>query len=313
VTRGPAIAQVDRYYFIDTNADSLIDALTTSGPWLRVIIRSVTEFVDDVAAILSHRYDLGADYWTTPDKRILKGSPFNLVESVSYLLELGLLPDEPVLTEAIARIFSCQLDDGRFRTYPGGTPLPCQTSFVASVLCQAGLATNPRVEKTLAYLLGWRWDDSGWRCTSFPYGKGLETNHSNPHPTLLALDALRYQPDLTAGQALDGAVEFLLSHWDSRLPIGPCHYGIGTLFMTPEFPFRTYNLFHWVYVLSFYAHARTDSRYRAALATLQAQTVDGQIVVRRVVPKLAKLKFCAKNQPSALATRRYRELLANLD
>jgi hypothetical protein len=34
--------------------------------------------------------------------------------------------------------------------------------------------------------------------------------------------------------------------------------------------------------------------------------------VERVVPKLAKLSFCKKGQPSALATRRYHEIIANI-
>jgi hypothetical protein len=273
---------------------------------------AAAEFAADVEVILSHRHDLGADYWTTPDKRIVKGSPFSLIESVSYLLELGMDPAETVLADAIELIFSCQLDDGRFRSYPGGAPQPCRTTSAARTLCQAGLANDPRVEKTVKQLLSSSWNDAGWRCTSFPYGKGPETCHSNPHPTLMALDVLRHRPDMYADGALDATVEFLLSHWETRLPIGPCHYGIGTLFMAAEFPFRTYNLFYWVYVLSFYQAARADPRYREALAALQAQTVDGKIVVRRVVPKLAKLKFCAKNQPSAPATHRYNELLANL-
>lgn len=49
----------------------------------------------DVEAILSHRYDNGADYWTTPDKRLIKGSPFTTLNSVLFLLELGMDPSEP--------------------------------------------------------------------------------------------------------------------------------------------------------------------------------------------------------------------------
>jgi len=39
------------------------------------------QYVSDVEAILSHRYDNGADYWTTPDERLLKGSPFSAYNS----------------------------------------------------------------------------------------------------------------------------------------------------------------------------------------------------------------------------------------
>lgn len=35
------------------------------------------KYSQDMAAILSHRYDQGADLWTTPDKRIIKGAPFS--------------------------------------------------------------------------------------------------------------------------------------------------------------------------------------------------------------------------------------------
>ena len=50
------------------------------------------QYLSDFEAILSHRYDNGADYWTTPDKRLIKGSPFSTLDSVLYLLELGMEP-----------------------------------------------------------------------------------------------------------------------------------------------------------------------------------------------------------------------------
>jgi len=50
----------------------------------------LTQYLADVEAILSHRYDNGADFWTTPDKRLLKGSPFSAYNSALMLLELGM-------------------------------------------------------------------------------------------------------------------------------------------------------------------------------------------------------------------------------
>ena len=269
-------------------------------------------FASDVAAIVARRHDLGGDLWTTPDRRLLKGSPFNTLECVGYLLELGMAPDEPVLRDASELILSRWLPDGRFRLYPDSAPLPCQTAFAARILCQAGYADDQRVQVTLNHLLATRWEDSGWRCNRFPYGRGPETEHSNPHPTLQALDAFRLAGWANTSHQLDQAVDFLLAHWETRVPIGPCHYGIGTLFMQPEFPFRSYNLFYWVYVLSFYGHARTDWRFQAAYQQLADKTEDGQIVVERVVPKLANLSFCRKGQPSLLATRRWREVQTNV-
>jgi len=82
--------------------------------------------------------------------------------------------------------------------------------------------------------------------------------------------------------------------------------------MQVEYPFRNYNLFVYVYVLSFYNRAKEDKRFLEALKTLESKMIDGQIVVERVVPKLAGLSFCKKNEPSALATIRYHEILQNM-
>ncbi|HAW70901.1 MAG TPA: prenyltransferase, partial [Firmicutes bacterium] len=152
----------------------------------------------------------------------------------------------------------------------------------------------------------------GWRCKKFSFGRGPETEYSNPFPTLTALNAFRFSNYCNNEPALDKAVDFLLEHWRIRKPIGPCHYGIGTLFMQVEYPFRNYNLFVYVYVLSFYKQARADKRFLEALEALKSKTVDGQIVVERVVPKLAGLSFCKKGKTSALATKRYNEIARNL-
>ena len=269
-------------------------------------------YSSDMEAILSHRYDNGADLWTTPDRRLIKGSPFSTLESVMYLLELGMEPSDPLLQEAAALIFSAWGKDGRFRVYPNGAIYPCQTIHAADTLCHLGYAADERIMITLRHLLDTRQPDGGWRCEKYFFGRGPETDYSNPLPTLAALDAFRFTPLVNAEPALDRAVDFLLEHWVIRKPIGPCHYGIGTLFMQVEYPMRGYNLFMYVYVLSFYSRARKDDRFLEALHALQSRLKDGQIVVERVVPKLAGLSFCKKGEVSEMATERYREILKNI-
>jgi hypothetical protein len=271
-----------------------------------------SKYQTDVDTILSHRYDGGADYWTTPDKRLLKGSPFSACNSALLLLELGMEPSEPILKEVSELFFGVWKEDGRFRLYPQGAVLPCHTAIAAHLLCRMGYQSDSRVQKTLQHLLDIEFDDGGWRCNKFSFGRGPETEYSNPGPTLTALNAFRFTDYLNHEPALDKAVNFLLEHWVIRKPIGPCHYGIGTLFMQVEYPFGSYNLFQYVYVLSFYDRAKKDGRFLEALSALQTKLVNGQIVVERVVPKLATLEFCKKGEPSELATLRYEEILANL-
>jgi hypothetical protein len=270
------------------------------------------QYALDVESILSHKYDNGADLWTTPDKRLIKGAPYSTLESVIYLLELGMEPTEPILIEAAELIFSTWQEDGRFKLYPRGSIYPCQTIHATNVLCHMGYVSDARLQKTFQHLLNIQQTDGGWRCNKFSFGRGPETEYSNPFPTLTALDAFRFSDYVNKESALDKAVDFLLDHWRIRKPIGPCHYGIGTLFMQVEYPFRNYNLFVYVYVLSFYNQAKNDKRFLEALETLESKIVDGQIVVERVVPKLAGLSFCKKGQTSELATIRYHEILRNL-
>jgi len=270
-------------------------------------------YASDVEAILSHRYDNGADLWATSDKRLITGAPFSTLESAMYLLELGMEPTDPLLKETAALIFSTWQEDGRFKVSPQGVVYPCQTIHAANTLCHMGYASDARLQKTFRYLLEIQHTDGGWRCNKFSFGRGPETEYSNPFPTLIALNAFRFSDYYGKESALNKAVDFLLEHWTIRKPIGPCHYGIGTLFMQVEYPFRNYNLFVYVYVLSFYNRAKKDKRFLEALKILGSKTVDGQIIVERVVPKLAGLSFCKKGEASALATMRYHELLRNLE
>lgn len=266
----------------------------------------------DIEEILSHQHDNGADLWTTSDKRLIKGAPFSTLESVAYLLELGMEPTEPLLKEAAELIFSTWQEDGRFKLYPKGSIYPCQTINAVNTLCKMGFSDDTRLQKTFQYLLDTQCTDGGWRCNKFSFGRGPETEYSNPFPTLIALDAFRHSSYFNNESSLDKAVDFLLSHWTIRKPIGPCHYGIGTLFMQVEYPFRNYNLFVYVYVLSFYRRAKEDERFLEAFETLKSKMLGGQIVVERVVPKLAGMSFCKKGSPSHLATKRFHEIIKNL-
>lgn len=273
----------------------------------------VQKYQSDIDSILAKRYDNGWDYWTTPDRRLVKGGPFSALESVLLLLELGVPPSEPVLKETANIIFESWREDGRFKLYPQGTIYPCQTIDAANVLCHLGYSSDSRLCKTFEHLLETQHSDGGWRCKKFSYGRGPETEFSNPNPTLTALNAFRFTDMLNKEQALDRAVEFLLEHWITRKPLGPCHYGIGTLFMQVEYPFSNYNLFVYVYVLSFYNTAKKDARFLDALSVLESKLHDGKIVVERVNRKLAGLAFCKKGEPSDLGTMRYQKILKNLN
>lgn len=270
------------------------------------------QYEADIERILAKRHDNGADFWTTPDKRLHKGGPFSTIESTLLLLELGMEPSDPLLKEVAALCFGAWREDGRFKLSPQGGIYPCHTIIAAKVLCHLGYASDSRLRKTFDHLLEIQYGDGGWRCKKFSFGRGAETEFSNPGPTLSALDAFRFTDSLNKEKALDHAVDFLLDHWITRKPLGPCHYGMGTLFMQMEYPFANYNLFIYTYVLSFYDRAKKDQRFLDALGALESKLIDGKIVVERLNRKLSDFVFSKKGEPSELGTRRYHEILKNL-
>jgi len=275
-----------------------------------VVIRK--EYLEDVEAIVGRRHDQGGDFWATEDGRWGKGSPFSTFDCVLILTELGMKRSDPVLRGAACEILASWREDGRFRPAPKGTIFPCHTANAARVLCRLGFARDRRLKRTFDHLLDVQHDDGGWRCNTVKLGRSDRTDASNPGVTLAALDAFRFTPLANDEPRLDRAARSLLAHWKTRKPLGPCHFGIGSRFLQVEYPFLRYNLFFYVYVLSFYEAARKDARFRQALRELESKLEDGKVVVENPNRRLAKLAFCRKGEASKAATRRYEEIRKNV-
>lgn len=269
----------------------------------------------NIETILEHRHDNGGDYWATPDNRIYKGNPFSTIGSLGMLHELGIDANHEAIQGALRLILKAIRDDGRIRVAPKAPLYPCYTAEAARMLCRFGLSDSDEIQPVIAYFLANSHETGGWRCSFSKFGKGPETENANPGATLYVLDVLRFYPEYRQGNDIvDAAVEFLLSHWETKEPLGPCHWGIGSMFMQVEYPFIRYNLFYYTYILSFFEKAKKDKRLTEALTDLQSKlNKEGQIVVERPHRSLKGLAFCEKDRTSETATLRYREILTNLD
>ena len=268
-------------------------------------------FTADWQRILDQRHHLGDDFWTTADRRLNKGGIFSLMSSLLLLKELE-YPKDDMIRIALDRIWATQRPDGRFKISPDGAIYPCQTINAFQVLCAWGEGEDPRLITTCDHLLSTQEARGGWRCKKFSFGKGPETELANPGPTLSALAAFAQMPGWTQRPELTPSVLFLLDHWDAKVPWGPCHYGMGTLFHQIEYPFQTYNLFNYGLTLSYYPVAHTDPRFQEAVTLLESKLNKGQVVVERTNPKLANFDFCRKGEVSQKATQHWQTILHNL-
>lgn len=271
------------------------------------------DYEHDVELILGKRHDNGADFWTTPDGRWGVGSPFSTFDCALMLHEIGMPRSHPILKGAAERIFALAAADGRIRPAPKGAVYPCHTANAARVLCRLGYARDRRLAGTYEHLFEIQHVDGGWRCNTVRLGKSDVTDASNPGVTLYALDAFRFTKHAGSDKRLDRAVRTLLDHWRTREPLGPCAFGIGSRFMQVEYPFLRYNLFSYVYVLSFYESARKSKAFKEALAVLGGKTEKGRLIVENPNRGIARLAFCRKGETSRAATRRYREIIRNVE
>ncbi len=271
------------------------------------------QYQSDLDAILGKRRDNGGDFWANADGRWGVGSPFSTFDCALILTELGVKRSDPVLKGIAEQILNAWQDDGRFRPAPEGAIYPCHTANAAQALCRLGYAKDRRLKRTFEHLFEVQHGDGGWRCNTVKLGRSPITDASNPGVTLAVLDAFRFTPFLNSDKRLDKAVKSLLGHWKTRKPLGPFEFGIGTLFMQVEFPFLRYNLFFYLFVLSFYDAAKKAKPLKEALKAFESKLVNGKVVVENPNRRLAKFAFCKKGEHSLLATKRYQEIRKNID
>ena len=266
----------------------------------------------DRDAIVARRTVNGGDIWATADGRWGVGGSHSTLNCGLMLHELGLKPATPLARGIAGIVFRSWEPDGRIRPGPGLAVQPCHTAHAARLLARLGYAGDPRLRQTFEWLLSKQHVDGGWRCSRVKLGASADTDASNPGVTLCVLDALRFAETSAHGTGLDRAVDTLLVHWTTRRPMGPCGFGIGSRFQRVEFPFFRYNLFFYVYVLSFHERTRRSRAFKEALALLTSKLVEGRVVVEHQMPGLEDLAFCREGAPTELATARYAEIVENL-
>lgn len=263
----------------------------------------------EIERVLATTTRNGGRYWSRGDGNIHAPAGFSTIEVLATLGSLGAkAADHPIVRAAIEFVLSYR-HDGAFRYAPRSSKLPCITASVLAALGRLGYR-EPGIETCYEGLLEAQQADGGWRCATVKLGKSLETDASNPGTTLYVLDAFLYrESSAKERKALDRGVAFLLDHWDSRRPLGPCAFGIGTTFMKAEFPMLRYNLLYYCHVLSKYARARRDKRFLAAAEQLRRKTRDGVLLNENPHKAWHEFSFARKGEPCAPATDAVAELL----
>jgi hypothetical protein len=267
-----------------------------------------------IEKILQRQNDNGGQFWSRADGDIHAPFGFSTIDTLSVLGEIGYsIYDNSQIASAIDFIFSYQTPEGCFKYSPKSSKLPCLTARIIAGLGRLGVKNDKRIEASYKWMLDTQCDDGGWRCATVKLGKSPLTDASNPGTTLYVLDAFRFRKNSVAEiDKLNEGVDFLLQHWEIRQPIGPCSFGIGSTFMKVEYPFLRYNLFYYVYVLSFYETAKHDKRFQEAYKKLKDKTKNDKLIPENPHKAWIEFDFAKKGQISEIGTQRFKEINKNI-
>jgi hypothetical protein len=273
------------------------------------------EYASEIRSILDRERENGGRFWSRDDGNIHAPAGLSTLLVLNVLGDLGATSaTDPAIAGAIDLLFQSQADDGAFRYSATSNKLPCITGQALAALGRLGLAEDERVEAAYRWLLESQWGDGGWRCATVRLGRSAETDASNPGATLFVLDAFRFRRSgRDEERRIAEGVRSLLDHWETRLPLGPCSFGIGSRFLRVEYPFWRYNLFYYVHVLSHFRQARGDRRFLDALQQVHSHTDgEGRMVVDAAPRAWQHHSFCRPGAVSDLATQRWQEIQTNL-
>ncbi len=268
----------------------------------------------EIKSIFDRQNDNGGEFWSREDGDIHAPNGYCTIDTLNVLGELDATVKEyPILNQIIDFIFDYQTSDGCFKYSNTSSKLPCMSARILSTIGKLKVNDDKRTEKSYEQLLETQWSDGGWRCNTVKMGKSALTDASNPGTTLYVLDAFRFRNNnLKELTKLNKGIDFLLQHWKIRQPFGPCGHGIGSRFFQIEYPFLRYNLFYYVYVLSFYDFAIKDDRFQDAYKSLLVKIQDGNIIPENPHRSWQKFNFAKKGKISQLATKRWSEIEMNI-
>ena len=271
-------------------------------------------YSEEIQVIFDKQEENGGPFWSREDGDVHAPHGSSTIDTMEVLGELGTKTKKhPTLLKAIDFLFEYQNVDGSFKYSKASSKLPSMTARIPAALARLGVGKDKRAEKGYYQLLDSQCSDGGWRCNTVRIGKSRETDASNPGTTLYVLDAFRFRSNSPKEiKQLNKGVDFLLNHWETKSPLGPCDFGIGSRFLRIEFPFLRYNLFYYVYALSFYKHAREDPRFLDAYKALWVKTRNEEVIPENPHRAWRTFHFAKTGQVSKLATKCWLEIKKNM-
>lgn len=255
----------------------------------------------------------GGTVWDRQDGSIYNPIGFSTMDFLSVIGDMKVAyKDEQLIINAMTKVISYYEKKSRlFKFAEKSTKLPCITAKILATISKINY-DFPEMESCYQYFLETQQKDGGWRCATVKIGKSPETDASNPGTTLYVLDAFKFRNNSSKDIIqLNKGIEFLLNHWITKKPLGPCEFGIGSSFMKTEYPFIRYNIFYYSYVVSFYTNALKDKRFLEIIKALKINETNTGIKIINPHKSWRNILF-KDSYECELANRKYLEIMQKI-
>jgi hypothetical protein len=237
---------------------------------------------------------------------------------LSFIADIGLGKDDPVIRDIIEKIFEHTSDEGPFQL-PTNIPKRfggsgntewawalCDAPIIIYSLAKFGLKKDAQVQKAVKYLANLV-HENGWCCVvSKELGKFRGPGRKEdpcPYATLAMLKMLAKFDEWKYSKQAHLGAECLLDLWKRSMELHPYMFYMGTDFRKIKAPFIWYDILHVLDVLSQFDWLRNDSRLFGMSNIVKSKAdEDGKYTPESIWRAWKDWDFGQKNQPSRWLT-----------
>jgi hypothetical protein len=216
-----------------------------------------------------------------------------------FLADIGLTGKDLQLEHEIERVFQLQSPDGTFMTEIAMQPdYFCVSAILLSSIAKIDYKADPRLAKYLRVILNSQYPDGGWHCA-----RSHNDRLACPMDNLNVLMLLGQYGEYRTDSRFNGAVDFLLDHWQRRgEKLRLDGFGVGRRFRSLEYPATMYGILRVLDVLSLFPYAIASGIFQSMVDFVRQKSVNGKYFAEAITPAYSGFDFGQKQEPSRWIT-----------
>ena len=215
------------------------------------------------------------------------------------LADIGLTFKDLSIESLAEDIFRFQSQDGSFVIPPNVKDnYFCMSGILISSLARMGYRDDSRIEKYIHLAFNQQMRGGGWHCYSDGYDDfDIESCPMDNLNLLMLLGQFDTQRD---NPKLNGAIDLLLEHWESRLHLSG--FGVGKRFRSLQYPAVKYGILRVLDALSLFPYAVNSRSFWSMLDFVKQKAVDGKYTAEIVDSTYSEFDFARPEKPSRWLT-----------